>query len=238
MSTAAASIDVRPPRREWGSALAALRKLLNDKDDTAQVFEIMRALNGGATRAGYVRLLSSVEGGRLAYERVELAQRLQGRAWLATFAPGTLAAVYREFTDTGGITPEGLVEVSGQVMGEIPHPYGWYGRRIRDSHDLWHVLTGYNLDRLGEAGLVAFSYAQTRAMGWAAIAVGVALRYARAGMWGHVAAIRQGWRNGRRAHWLPGEDYLALLALPIDEARARLNIQPPTRYLAIDPAAR
>ena len=30
-------------------ALRALRKLLADKDDTVQVFEIMRALNGGST---------------------------------------------------------------------------------------------------------------------------------------------------------------------------------------------
>jgi ubiquinone biosynthesis protein COQ4 len=34
-------------------------------------------------------------------------------------------------------------------------------------HDIWHVLTGYRRDALGEACLVAFSYAQTRGLGWA-----------------------------------------------------------------------
>ena len=224
---------LRPPKREWGVALRALNRLLDDTDDTGQVFEIMRALDGGSTRKGYVRLLESADGGRLAYERVELAERLADRDWLKGFAPGSLGAVYREFTEAGGISPEGLVEVSGQVEAEIPHPYGWFGRRTRDAHDLWHVLTGYNLDRLGEGGLVAFSYAQTGGLGWAAIAVGAAYRYAREGRWGHVAAIRQGWQNGRRARWLQGEDYLALLTLPIETVRERLGIGAPTKYLAI-----
>lgn len=238
MTDMAATAPLRPPRREWGTALRALRRLLDDKDDTGQVFEIMRALNGSATRKGYARMLSTLDGGRIAYQRVELAERLSDRDWLAGFAPGTLAAVYRDFTDRDGVTPGGLVEVSSKVMMEIEHPIAWYGRRIRDSHDLWHVLTGHNLDRLGEAGLVAFSYAQTRALGWAVIATGAALRYARAGKWGHVAAIRQGYGNGRRARWLSGEDYLALLALPIDEARRRLGVLPPTAYLAVPEADR
>ena len=237
-ATLAADTRLRPPRRDWGVALRALRRLMDDKDDTGQVFEIMRALNGNATRKGYARLLGTVSGGRLAYARVELAERLADRAWLAPFAPGTLGATYRDFTDRGGISPEGLVEVSRNVMIELEHPLAWFGRRTRDSHDLWHVLTGYNLDRLGEASLVAFSYAQTGALGWAVIAVGAALRYARAGALGHVRAIAQGYRSGRRARWLAGEDYLALLAEPLDVVRARLGIAPPTEYLAIPAASR
>jgi len=34
------------PRRDWGAALRALRRLLRNKEDTRQVFEIMRALTG------------------------------------------------------------------------------------------------------------------------------------------------------------------------------------------------
>ena len=36
-----------------------------DKEDTAQVFEIMQALNGASTARGYRRLLTTVEGGKL-----------------------------------------------------------------------------------------------------------------------------------------------------------------------------
>ena len=38
------------PGLQWGAALKALRRLLRDKEDTVQVFEIMRALNGRCQR--------------------------------------------------------------------------------------------------------------------------------------------------------------------------------------------
>ena len=229
---------LRPPRRDWGAALRALIVLMRDKDATGQVFEIMRALNGRATRDGYLKLLTTEQGGRLAYEHVEIAERLSDGQWLDSFAPGTLGAVYRDFTRAGGISPKGLVEVSNQVMTETPHPVAWFGRRTRDTHDLWHVLTGYNLDRLGEASLVAFSYAQTRALGWAAIAGGAAILHLLHADFGHLRSIIQGYRTGKRARWLAGEDYLALLNQPIDAVRERLGITPPTRYLEVPPQLR
>ncbi|MBC7521417.1 MAG: ubiquinone biosynthesis protein [Sandarakinorhabdus sp.] len=222
------------PKKDWAAALGALRRLLRDKDATGEVFEIMRALNGDSTRKGYSRLLATAEGGRLAYNREELAQKLSDRAWLATLPPGSLGAVYRDFTDTGGVTPMGLVEVSNQVMNNIEHPVAWFGRRIRDSHDLWHVTTGYGLDSLGEACLVAFSYAQTRALGWAFIAVGAAFKSRKAPVrQPYVAAIREGYARGKAARWLPAQDWMALLPLPIEDVRARLGLSPASVYRSI-----
>lgn len=227
------------PRREWGQAFRALQRLLRDKDATEEVFEIMRALNGDSTRAGYRRLLTTLEGGRLAYRREELAEKLSDRAWLATLPPGSLGAVYRDFTDAGGVTPEGLVAVSNHVMAEAEHPVAWYGRRIRDSHDLWHVVTGYGLDSLGEACLVAFSYPQTKSLGWAFIAVGAAFKSRQApSRQPYVAAIREGYRRGRAARWLPAQDWLALLPLPIEDVRARLGLTPAPIYQSIPVDAR
>ena len=61
---------------------------------------------------------------------------------------------------------------SKRTDGEIDakHPLAWYGRRMRDVHDVWHVLTGYGTDGLGEACVVAFSYSQTKSLGFALIA--------------------------------------------------------------------
>ncbi len=222
------------PRRDWFAALRALKRLLADKDATEEVFEIMRALNGDSTRKGYSRLLATAEGGRLAYAREELAQKLADRAWLATLPAGSLGAVYRDFTDDGGVTPQGLVAVSNHVMMDLEHPVAWFGRRIRDSHDLWHVTTGYGLDSLGEACLVAFSYAQTRSLGWAAIAVGAALKSRKAPVkQPYVAAIREGYARGKAARWLPAQDWTALLPLPLADVRARLGLAPATVYESI-----
>jgi ubiquinone biosynthesis protein COQ4 len=46
-------------------------------------------------------------------------------------------------------------------------------------------------------------------------------------------AIWQGYRRGKAADWLLGEDYERLLAEPLDTARRRLNITPATIYNSI-----
>jgi len=228
------------PGRQWGAALKALRRLFADKEDTGQVFEIMRALNGDSTARNYDRLLQTPQGGRIAYERAELAPRLMDDAWLDSFAPGTVGAAYRHFIRSENLSAEGLAEVSRQRGGQtdIPHPYAWFGRRMRDAHDIWHILSGYHRDGLGEACLVAFSYAQTGGLGWALIGLGAALRALRGGRWAAVRAIWQGYRRGKAARWLSGEDYVALMSEPLDAARRRLNVAPATLYDAIPAGAR
>jgi ubiquinone biosynthesis protein COQ4 len=221
-------------RRQWGRALHALLRLLADNEDTARVFEIMRALNGPVAQRNYQRLLTTAEGGRIAYERVEFARRLMDDAWLDSLPDGSVGAAYRDFVRGERLSAEGLVKVSQQGLSQIddPHPYAWMGRRTRDVHDIWHVLSGYGRDSLGEACLVAFSYAQTKGLGWAFIAIGAALRGRGRGQ-PYKRAILQGYLRGRRAAWLLGEDYERLLREPLDVARRRLGLPPPTVYEAI-----
>ena len=235
-----AVLDPLPsPRLDWPAAFGGLRKLLADKNDTLAVFTIMRALNGKSAVKGYRRLISTPQGGRLAYERVELARKLCDPAYVASFPEGSVGAAYRAWLAQTGYSADGLVAISQAEAPsrDAPHPNAWFGRRVRDSHDLWHVLTGYKADEgLGEACLVAFSYAQTRGLGWAMIATGAALR---SGIGGPQAkAIREGYRHGKAAAWLPGEDVEALLREPLDAARRRLNIATPKAYDAVPPEIR
>jgi ubiquinone biosynthesis protein COQ4 len=225
-----------PMKRHWGTAFAALGRLLANGDDTSQVFKIMRALNGDMTQRNYRRLLTVPEGGRLAYNRLELATRLTDRTWIEGFAEGTVGAAYRNFLDATGYSADGLVELSmaESAFGDaqIEHPYTWMGRRERDIHDIWHVLTGYKAsEHLGEACLVAFSYAQTGGLGWGFIGMGAAFKSLRVtGETAFFKAVLEGYRHGKRAAWLHGEDYEALMAEPIDAARRRLRIGEPVRY--------
>ena len=227
------------PRLQWGAALKALRRLLNDKEDTGQVFEIMRALNGTSTAACYRRLLTTTQGGRIAYEGQEFADRLMDDAWLDSLPAGSVGAAYREFIRSEQLSAEGLAEVSRSEGSEvdIQHPYAWMGRRTRDVHDIWHILSGYHRDGLGEACLVAFSYAQTKGLGWALIALGAASR-SRGADYPYNKAIWQGYKRGKAAAWLLGEDYERLMAEPLDAARKRLGITPATIYESIPVEAR
>ena len=222
------------PRRDWSAALRALRRLLANGEDTTQVFIIMRALNGNQTPRHYHKLLATPQGARLAYERVELAERFSDPAFVASFAPGTVGAAYREWLQATGYSAAGLAEISNLEGHQqlIKHPYAWFARRTRDVHDIWHVLTGYRADEtMGEASLVGFSFAQTGGFGWALIAIGAALKSIRVTGGTHFAkAVWEGYRHGRQAKWLMGEDYEALLHEPLDAARRRLNIAEPVAY--------
>ncbi|HEX4709209.1 Coq4 family protein [Phenylobacterium sp.] len=228
------------PKLDWLHALKSLRRLLNDKEDTGQVFEIMRALNGNSTARAYHHLLATPQGGRIAYERAEFAHRLMDDAWLDSLPQGSVGAAYRNFVRSERISAEGLIEISRQGAPAVdePHPYAWMGRRTRDVHDVWHILSGYHRDALGEACLVAFSYAQTKGLGWALIAAGAALRARGGKQYPYVKAIWQGYRRGKATKWLLGEDYERLMAEPLEGARRRLNITPATIYNAIPPEAR
>lgn len=240
------SVPVAPPRRlppqklQPVRALKALQRLLSDKEDTTAVFEIMQAMNGRSTWKGYGRLLTTEQGGRLAYERLELNTLLNDPAYVDSFAVGTVGAAYRHFVRSENLSAEGLAEISREaaakrgMQAEMEHPIAWFGRRIRDTHDIWHTLTGYGRDGLGELCLVAFSFAQTRSLGWAVIAIGGSLSALKVkGGWRAVKAVREAYRRGKAAAWLPGEDFERLLREPLSEARTRLGLTPPTAYLSV-----
>jgi ubiquinone biosynthesis protein COQ4 len=215
-------------------AVQAFRRLTRNKEDTSQVFEIMRALAGQASFKGYSRLISTANGGEIAYARRELAPVLSNRAWLAQFQPGTVGAAYRQFMAEEDLSAEGLAVESRKAAPGIddPHVITWYARRLRDIHDVWHVLTGYGRDALGEACIVAFSYAQTGNKGFGFLGLAAAAEIKReAPKVPAFAAVMEGFGNGRKAQWLPVENYEALFFEPLDSARKRLNIGRPSRYL-------
>ncbi|MFN9927704.1 MAG: Coq4 family protein [Phenylobacterium sp.] len=248
MAMTADASDFRAPAKEldttklnWGHAWRALKKLIADKEDTRQVFEIMRALNGKSIALGYHKLLETPEGGRMAFERREFSERLMDDAWLDSLPEGSVGAAYRAFIRSEELSAYGLADVSREGANDVdaPHPYAWFARRTRDVHDIWHILSGYHRDGLCEACLVAFSYAQTKGLGWAFIAFG-ATTMGKNGAPKHPynRAIIQGYRRGKAAKWLLGQDYERLMAEPLEAARERLGITPPTIYDSIPPEAR
>lgn len=224
-------------KKDWRGAFHAMSALLSDPNDTTQVFRIMAALNQGTAERNYHRLLQTPEGGRIAYARDELVTRLTDETWLAQFAPGTVGAAYRAFLERTGYSADGLAAVGDQVHGteKVEHPYAWFGRRERDIHDIWHVLTGYQAnDPLGELCLVAFSYAQSKGLGWGFIAaMGVLKDLGQPYGTAVAAAVWEGYRHGRDAKWLHNEAIETLFAEPLEAARVRLNIKAPQKYHAL-----
>jgi len=218
---------------DWKTGISAGRALMTDPKDTRQVFLVMQAMNRGANAKGYRKLLRTEQGGKIAFQKTELAEHLSNPQYRKGFAVGTVGHAYHRMIEATGYSADGLADISNiKALDEnVQHPYEWYTRRIRDVHDIWHVLTGYSPDEpLEESCLVAFSYAQTKGLGWAIIAILSMLSSLKIkGGRHHIGSIWEAFRNGRKAKWLPGQDYDKLLNEPLEAARARLNIQPPTR---------
>lgn len=222
--------EPRPRLRPWKAA-RAMRALLRDPDDTARVFDVIQALGGRGGERAFERFRRSEVGARVLAERRDLLAVLSDRERLLSLPPGTLGRSYAEFMGRERISAQGLAEASLAAGGPDPTLSAerrLFGARLRDMHDLWHVVTGYGRDLLGEATLLAFSYAQTRNRGVGAIVATAWWKARRAPAFRRM--LREGYRRGRRAAWLPAQDWEALLARPLDEVRAQLGLGEPPRY--------
>ncbi len=231
---------IRPatPRLHPIAALRAVRSLMRNREDTHQVFLLIEALRGKTTLRQLARFRQTEIGRAVLGERRRLLDRLSDRAALAALPAGTLGRAYYDFMAAENLSAEGLVEASRIERPPAADDVTLFRERNREMHDLLHVLTGYGRDPLGEACLVAFSYGQTRLKGFAVIAAFAARRIAHARPGQPIRrAVFEGWRHGRSAGWLPGADWEALLAQPVEAIRAQFAVKPATCYHAILAAA-
>jgi len=210
-------------------------KLVEDKEDTEQVFHIIEATKGRKSHAQAASFIASPEGQRFMREGVNIPAMLDDHARWADCGPETVAAHYIAFMRREGLSAAGLVAESHKWAPPESLPQDqtqWYFDRLRDTHDLFHVLTGYGRDALGEASLLGFTYEQNFNGGILFIAYAGARQIkkvsgTRAPLY---AAIREGRRLGRAAAKIAHQDIAALMREDIGAARARLGIGKPEVY--------
>ncbi len=211
-------------------AARAVRRLFRNPEDTRQIFLIFRAMRGRSGQWAFRRFAASPVGGAVLRERRCLLTMLQDRAALFALPAGSLGRIYADFMKDQNLSAEGLVQASQDWDNDaVPPDVSLFRERMRDAHDLTHVLTGYGRDPLGEMCLLAFMYAHSRNLGMALIvAMGLPRMPAAAR-----AAVFEAWRNGRKARWMQDLDFEALLARPLDAIRRENGIAVPLRYQAI-----
>jgi ubiquinone biosynthesis protein COQ4 len=217
----------------WGAAFRALWRLARDNDDTTQVFRIVESLKGDSEVRNVERMRESEIGRAILAERRSLLTVLGDRDRLRALPEGSLGRVYLAFMEREGLTADGLASAAdeGYRARSTDPDVVTFGDWARDSHDLWHVLTGYGRDPLGELCLLGVLYSQIRTPGTAFIALlgllQVPFEYPGAPS---VRAVLQGFSIGRRAEWMIAQDWEVLLAMPFDRVRAQLRLDRPTYY--------
>lgn len=225
------------PRLRPLKAMGHMQRLIANKEDTGQVFHIIEALNGNSLRCNFERFLETPEGQRRYSERRDLAPLLDDHSAFGDLPDGSVGRTYIDFMKREGLTARGLVEESNILRAgekDFDDDLAWFGNRLRDTHDMFHVLSGYGRDGLGEAALLAFSHGQTPGRGIMFISH-MAFRQMRKQLGRHIdfrGVFEEARANGKAAGKICEQDILAMLHQPLSEVRARLNIRKPLAYKA------
>ncbi len=253
MKAAAAPIDIRPedlvfvqgfatppsPKFRPLHALLSSLKLIANKDDTRQVFEVVTALSRDSGRKLFTRFIGTPYGRRVVTEPVNLEEILGDFPRLRALPAGTFGKAYVDFMDEAGFTPQGLIDAADEAgIGMTEYPELAEFKRtfthLEVSHDLWHVITGYGRDPLGEICNLVFTRRQTRNPGLRLI-IFMGLSAIKLERWSMPAlkAAREAARMGDNVDFLLQHDVEDLLKRPLDEVRAELGIFKPAIYDAI-----
>ncbi len=219
-------------------AAQGVLRLIRDPNATEEAFRVVRALEGNHVERLLERTKSTAGGRRLLAERPDLLETLSDRERLSSMPEGSLGRTYVAFCERNGISPGGLVEASESDERErLSEEELFIADRLRESHDLWHTVTGYNTDLSGENALLAFTASQTGSAGVFFLA---AAGYVSSWLLQRTAAdgrqlTRDAWKRGKRAAWLPEVYWEELLHRPLDEVRSELGLEDVPDYEPVYP---
>jgi ubiquinone biosynthesis protein COQ4 len=220
--------DVKPLQ-----ALRSVRALIANPDNTGEVFKVIEALKGGSIARAVVRLEATPEGRELLRKKPDILPVLSDREALRAMPEGSVGRAYLRFVESQSLSADGLVAASEEAPrreGNSPDER-WLGCRLRDIHDLQHVVCGYGRDTLGELCLLSFMATQTPNRGIAFI-IFMARRKARQAttLFSVDACIEEGRRIGEAAIWFAAVNWEERLAEPLDRLRRELGVLKPVLY--------
>ena len=217
-----------PMRIEWRRGWRAVRGLIADPERTDLAFEAISSVSARDFERLFQRFIATAEGRHLLAERPSLLDALRDRPRLRAMSEGSFGRTYAAFMDAAQLEADGLVEAdrtseAARGVSVVDPDRDWLSERLRDMHDLWHVLSGYGRDEAGEASNLAFSYGQMPFRGVAMIVIAAALVHPHGDRFAWPRYLYRAWRRGRAARLITAR-YEELLPLPLEEVRCTLGI--------------
>ena len=197
----------------------SLIRVTGNPDKTELIFDIAdRLYSLGSFDEVKRRLESNPESMRLINERKLLGKIDLDR--LLNCPTGSLGHTYATHMKSLGLDPEFF------RTREIDNDVAFAVMRMRQTHDLWHIVTGFKTDVADEIGLQAFTLSYL-AFPLAAILIGGALLRAaiKNVMIGSLAnSIAKGMTLGSQVNGLFAYDWEANWSKPLDDVRRELNL--------------
>ncbi|MEL7088015.1 MAG: Coq4 family protein [Planctomycetota bacterium] len=145
--------------------------MLRDPEHTESVFDIEDGLRSAeATKLSIEYILSCPEMGPVVRERY-LRNQPPDLDALGELPVGTLGHAYSRHLTTRGFDPNYYRRV------EVVDDESYCIMRTRETHDIWHVVTGFTPTPLGEIGVKAVELAQMHRPMAAVICCGAVFRY-------------------------------------------------------------
>ncbi len=203
-------------------------KELNDGDPTKildAAYSVGDAIGGMSEERQLRRILATPEGQALWTRGTSLTDALADHSALARLPQGSLGRAFLAFCQRHGLNSRELVEhqhAMSRDYHQLDPVRQWFNDRLVVMHDLWHVLLGYDATNAGESALMCFMLPHR--FNDRALPIFITMS---------LFTGRISWRNaweafvrGRRASFMVAAPFEDLLALPLDEARERLEITP------------
>ena len=208
-----------------------------DPNDFASAVLTFFGFGGRDDGAAIAKMRAHPEGRRVLEERIPLPAGIMRPEIYASLPEDTLGHEYWKHCVENGLDPMLISTQSQAVAKRYPATpdHAFVYDRYRDSHDLWHVLTGYGTDMAGEYGIIAL---QTRQAGYRAMAITgfvsmllTALAERRPDM---IGTWFEGRRRGRDGVYLLVEDWESLVERPLHEVREQLRFAQAPDYRPFD----
>jgi len=211
----------------------AISRLLRDPDDTSQVFKVLEALRGDSLSRALSRMSGDERGQRLLDEQPNIVKVLNDRDMLAALPEGSIGKAYYDFVHAEGLSADGLIASSHEAprFETIGQNLRWLGDRLRDIHDLQHVMTGYGRDTLGELCLLSFMTTQVPSRGIDFIIfMGRTKGQKEQPELNLKELIDEGRQIGEAADWMLFTRWEDRLHEPLESVRAELGFKSPVKY--------
>ena len=139
------------PAKQMNVGLQYLERLVRDPANPEVALTYLRSLDGDLHVEMVQSMKTTPEGRRLLEDRPRLDAASLNLDELGRLPSGTLGQAFAKFFRDRGIRPFATRE-------PIKDDADYLANRLRETHDLWHLVTGYGTHPSGEIELQAFSY--------------------------------------------------------------------------------